>query len=75
MGIVDLWEEHSLLIGVGLSCAVAQVVLWLLFSYALGDGPWRAEPGFTAHQVICVRHVTAPTHAALSFSHAPSSVP
>lgn len=39
---------------VGISCAAAQLVLTLIFSYALGDGPWRAEAGFTAHQVVCM---------------------
>lgn len=43
-----------LFFGVGLGCAGAQLLLWILFSYALGDGPWRAEPGFTAHQVVCM---------------------
>ena len=39
---------------VGISCAGAQLVLTLIFAYALGDGPWRAEPAFTAHQVVCI---------------------
>lgn len=49
----DNWDEHWILFSTGATCAIAQCVLWLLFTYALGDGPWRREPGFTAHQVVC----------------------
>ena len=48
-----LTEEYSVCLWVGLACAAAQVLLWIAFSFALGNGPWRQEPGFTAHQVVC----------------------
>ena len=51
--IHENWEEYGVLFSAGIACATAQCVLWLLFSLALGDGPWRREPGFTAHQVVC----------------------
>ena len=47
-----LTEEYSVCLWVGLACAAAQVLLWIAFSFALGNGPWRQEPGFTAHQVV-----------------------
>jgi TLC domain len=42
---------------VGLSCAVAQVVLSTVFLKrwcGLGPGPWHEMPGFTAHQIITI---------------------
>ena len=38
----------------GLCTLGAQLVLWVIFAKLLGPGPWRDEPGFTAHQVICL---------------------
>ena len=38
---------------VGIACAVTQCVLWVLFAKLLPNGPWRQEPGFTAHQLVC----------------------
>lgn len=38
----------------GLGCLGAQLGLYVLFAYVLPDGPWRKEPGFTAHQVIAL---------------------
>ena len=59
-------NEHGLLLVTGIACATAQCVLWLLFSFALGDGPWRREPGFTAHQVICFPLMIYLTYLGLS---------
>ena len=59
-------NEYGLLLGTGIACAAAQCVLWLLFSFALGDGPWRREPGFTAHQVICFPLMIYLTYLGLS---------
>jgi TLC domain len=40
---------------VGLSCAVAQVVLTTVFlKRGCGPGPWHEMPGFTAHQIITI---------------------
>ena len=36
------------------ACVFAQVSLWCLFAKVLPDGPWRKEPGFTAHQCIAL---------------------
>ena len=36
----------------GLSCLGAQVVLSAFFAYALPSGPWKTQPGFTAHRVL-----------------------
>ncbi|KAJ8608249.1 hypothetical protein CTAYLR_009482 [Chrysophaeum taylorii] len=38
----------------GVVCLGLQIVLWVLFSYVLPRGPWRAEPGFTAHQCVAL---------------------
>ena len=59
-------NEHGLLLVTGIACATAQCVLWLLFSFVLGDGPWRREPGFTAHQVICFPLMIYLTYLGLS---------
>jgi len=71
--IEDNWEELGLSLSVGAACAMAQCVLWLLFTFALGDGPWRREPGFTAHQVVCFPLMIYLTYLGLTnFGDAPS---
>jgi len=49
--VATLFTPLVLLSGAG--CLCAQCVLWLLFRFVLPKGPWRDEPGFTAHQVVC----------------------
>jgi len=44
----------TLPLGVGTACVVTQCILWLLFVYCMPTGPWRQEPGFTAHQIVCL---------------------
>lgn len=39
-------------VGVGLALLAAQVVLTLAFTHLTKSGPWHAEPGFTAHQLV-----------------------
>lgn len=39
-------------IGVGLVMLVGQIVLTLFFTHVTKSGPWHAEPGFTAHQLV-----------------------
>lgn len=39
---------------VGLELLAAQLLLSLLFAKVLPHGPWTAEPGYTAHQVVCL---------------------
>eukprot|EP00965_Chrysotila_dentata_P174356 5755930-Pleurochrysis_carterae.AAC.2 len=42
---LEAWglDERALL--AGLACFFVQCVAWIIFRYALPDGPWRAEPG------------------------------
>ena len=39
-------------VAVGLACLAAQIVLYVAFAHVLPAGPWKVEPGFTAHQVV-----------------------
>ena len=39
---------------VGLSCLAAQIILAALFAFVLPKGPWKTEPGFTAHQCVAL---------------------
>ena len=39
---------------IGLSCLAAQILFALLFAKVLPHGPWTAEPGYTAHQAVCL---------------------
>ena len=41
-------------VSVGLACLAVQIVFYVLFAYVLPPGPWKDEPGFTAHQVVVV---------------------
>ena len=50
---MDDW--HVMAAGFGCALLLLQCALYALFSSKLlPDGPWRAEPGFTAHQVIAL---------------------
>ena len=49
------WYTLPAQFGAGLLSA--QVALWFIFAKLLPDGPWRAEPGFTAHQAIALPFV------------------
>ena len=42
----------------GLCTLGPQLVLWVVFAKLAGPGPWRDEPGFTAHQLICLPLMT-----------------
>ena len=39
---------------VGLSCLAVQIILAALFAFVLPKGPWKTEPGFTAHQCVAL---------------------
>ena len=39
-------------LAVGLGMLVCQCVLWFIFRFIVTSGPWHAEPGYTAHQVV-----------------------
>lgn len=59
LGFVVDWVGESvwlnpLTLQAGLACLGAQICLWIFFAYVLPPGPWRTEPGFTAHQVVCL---------------------
>lgn len=47
-------DANPVVVYSGAGAVGAHVLLWLLFSYGLGEGPWRQQPGFTAHQAICL---------------------
>lgn len=52
--MISLDAFPTLSIQVGLACLAAQTVLSAIFAYAVpGDGPWKQQPGFTAHQLVC----------------------
>ena len=68
-------NECGLVLSTGIACATAQCALWLLFTFALGDGPWRREPGFTAHQVVCFPIMIYLTYLGLSSFGANSDTP
>ena len=68
-------NELGLLLSTGIACSTAQCVLWLLFTFALGDGPWRREPGFTAHQVVCFPLMIYLTYVGLSHFHLAAPAP
>ena len=36
----------------GLALLTGQCVLWFIFRFVVRSGPWHAEPGFTAHQLM-----------------------
>lgn len=38
----------------GLSLMASQCMFYLLFKYILPKGPWSDDPGFSAHQVVCI---------------------
>jgi len=50
---LDPYASESTVI-VGLACLAAQLLLSLLFAKVLPHGPWTAEPGYTAHQAVCL---------------------
>ena len=52
MSIVESIANDSLILPLGLAILSIHIILFLLFKYVLPDGPWRALPSFTAHQVI-----------------------
>lgn len=39
-------------VGVGLAMLSAQCLLAAFFAFAAKTGPWKAQPGFTAHQLV-----------------------
>jgi len=42
-------------IQVGMACCATQVIFYALFTCGLlPKGPWSKEPGFTAHQIVCL---------------------
>lgn len=38
----------------GLTCMAAQCLLYVIFAKLSPPGPWKEDPGFTAHQVVTV---------------------
>ena len=49
------WPQNSATptsIAVGLGMLVGQILLSAVFTYVTKKGPWHAEPGFTAHQLV-----------------------
>ena len=44
--------RDRVILTVGIATGLTQLVLRLLLA-RLPPGPWRAEPGFTAHQIVC----------------------
>ena len=41
-------------INIGFLCITVQSICYFLFSYVFPKGPWKAEPGFTAHQFVAL---------------------
>ena len=42
----------STTLAVGLAMLTGQCVLWFVFRFLVSSGPWHAEPGYTAHQIV-----------------------
>ena len=49
-----LFESYETALIVGGCCAAVQLFCYLFFSTLAPDGPWRREPGFSAHQVVAL---------------------
>ena len=44
--------DDPVIIPLGSAILTIHIVLFLIFKYVCSDGPWKALPSFTAHQVI-----------------------
>ena len=51
----DFWPLFTPFVWqLGLSVMGAQCVLFFLLAYILPKGPWSEDPGFSAHQLVCI---------------------
>jgi len=54
-GMLDMLPANAATeetLAVGLAMLAGQCVLWAIFRFGFSSGPWHAEPGFTAHQLV-----------------------
>mmetsp|Transcript_14890 Transcript_14890/g.32295 ORF Transcript_14890/g.32295 Transcript_14890/m.32295 type:complete len:270 (-) Transcript_14890:243-1052(-) len=55
--IAEVLNIDTVALQAGSVLLISQLLLTLLFRFVLPAGPWRDEPGFTAHQVVCLPYL------------------
>ena len=54
MIIIQSILDDPVIIPLGSAILTVHILLFLIFKYVCSDGPWKALPSFTAHQVIAL---------------------
>lgn len=54
MSFSSIITDHQTALIVGGIASSAQIFFYCIFAYVLPDGIWRRDPGYLAHQVVCL---------------------